>query len=129
MKTYKIDPQERQNILEMHINATKRQYLSEQNNEVQGTLKSADRSSMIGGYKELLDKIANDKQMFVIANTDGNVTVGSTPSSQLKGKFFTPSDNIKFVGNGTLVVYPKGMVDQQFMVQPKNGKLMLFVGA
>jgi hypothetical protein len=128
MKTYKIDPQERQSILEMHINATKRQYLSEQTNEVQGTLKGADKSSMIAGYKDLLDKIADDKQMFVIANSNGNVSVGAT-SSQLNGKFFTPSDTIKFIGNGMLVVYPKGMMDQQFIVQPKNGRLMLFVGA
>lgn len=128
MKNYKIDPKERESILEMHIQATKRQYLSEQSNQVQGTLKGAERSSMMSAYKDLLDKISDDKQAFVIANTDGNVTVGGT-SSQLKGKFFTPSDNIKFVGDGSLVVYPKGMIDQQFIVQPKNGKLVLFVGA
>ena len=128
MKTFKIDQDERQSILEMHINATKRQYLSEQSNQVQGTLKGAERSSMMSAYKDLLDKISDDKQAFVIANTDGNITVGGT-SEQLKGKFFTPADNIKFIGDGSLVVYPKGMVDQQFIIQPKNGKLVLFVGA
>ena len=128
MKKFKIDQQERDNILEMHIKATQRQYLSEQSNVVQGTLKGAEKSSMISGFKDLIDKISDDKGVFVIGNSSGNVSVGGT-SDQLRGKYFTPSDNIKFVGGGMLVVYPKGDVDQQFIIQPKNGKLVLFVGA
>lgn len=128
MKRFKIDQDERNSILEMHIKATQRQYLSEQSNNVQGTLKTAERSQMISNYSDLINKMANDNQVFVIANVDGDVSVAGN-SSQLQGKFFKPTDNITFKGDGSLVVYPKGMVDQQFMVQPKNGKLMLFVGA
>lgn len=127
MKKFTIAQDERDAILEMHIKATQRQYLNEQSNDVQGTLKTAERSGMMNSYSDLIKKISDDNQQFVIGNVDGNVSIAGT--SDLKGKFFKPTDSIKFSGDGSLLVYPKGMVDQQFMIQPKSGKLVLFVGA
>lgn len=128
MKRFKIDQDERNSILEMHIKATQRQYLSEQTKATQGTIKTADRSPMMSGYTDLMKKITNDNQIFVIGNSEGVVSVAGN-SSQLRGKQFKSTDSISMGDNSSLVVYPQGMVDQQFMVEPRNGKLTLFVGA
>lgn len=128
MKKFKIEEEEKNSILEMHIKATQRHYLSEQTKTIQGTIKTAGRSPMIEGYSDLLKKITDDNQIFIIANSEGLVSVAGN-SSQLQGKQFKPTDSISMGDNSSLVVYPKGMVDQQFMIEPRNGKLILFVGA
>lgn len=128
MKRFKIDQEERNSILEMHIKATQRQYLNEQNKTIQGTLKNAGRSPMIDGYADLVKKITDDNQVFVIGNSEGAVSVAGN-SSQLQGKFFKPTDSISMGDNSSLLIYPKGMVDQQIMIEPRNGKLIVFVGA
>jgi hypothetical protein len=128
MKNFTINQKEKDAILEMHIKATQRLYLTEQQNKVQGTLKTAERTPMIQSYNDLLKKIEDENQTFVIGNTDGVVSVGGN-SNQLRGKFFKSTDSINFDGKGFLLVYPKGVVDQQFSIQPRGGKLFLFVGA
>lgn len=128
MKRFKIDQEERNSILEMHIKATQRQYLSEQNQNTQGTLKSAEKTQMLSAYSDLSNKIKNDNQIFVVANTEGDVAIAGN-SNQLRGKFFKPTDKISISGDGKLIVYPKGSMDQQIIVASRNGKLVLFVGA
>lgn len=127
MKKFRIDENERERILNMHIEATQRQYLAEQTKNIQGTLKTAGKSPMIDGYSDLVKKITDDNQIFVVGNSEGVVSIAGN-SSQLQGKQFRPNDSISMGENSSLVVYPKGLVDQQFMIEPRNGKLILFVG-
>ena len=128
MKNFTINQKEKDAILEMHIKATQRLYLTEQQNKVQGTLKTAEKTQMMKSYSDSLKKIEDENQIFVIGNTEGVVSVAGN-SNQLKGKFFKSTDTINFDGKGSLLVYPKGMVDQQFSIQPWGGRLALFVGA
>lgn len=142
MKKFIINQKEKDAILEMHINATKRLYLTEQENKLQGTLQTAEKTPMIKSYTDLVKKIDDKNQIFVIANTQGNVSVAGNSgnssdtyasidgvSNQLRGKFFKPTDIIKFDGKGYVLVYPKDDIDQQFSIEPRGGKLLLFVGA
>jgi len=128
MKKFIITEEEKNSILNQHIVATKRQYLSEEIKNVQGTLKSADKTQMLDAYDDLANKIKNDNQIFVVANTEGDVAIAGN-SNQLRGKLFKPTDSISISGDGKLIVYPKGNMDQQIIVGSRNGKLILFVGA
>lgn len=128
MKKFIITEEEKNSILNQHIVATKRQYLSEEIKNVQGTLKSADKTQMLDAYADLANKIKNDNQIFVVANTEGDVAIAGN-SNQLRGKLFKPTDSISISGDGKLIVYPKGNMDQQIIVGSRNGKLILFVGA
>ena len=65
MKKFIITEEEKNSILNQHIVATKRQYLSEEIKNVQGTLKSADKTQMLDAYDDLANKIKNDNQIFV----------------------------------------------------------------
>lgn len=63
------------------------------------------KTPMIKSYSDLVKKIDDKNQIFVIANTQGNVSVAGNPgnssdtyasidgvSNQLRGKFFKPTD-------------------------------------
>lgn len=128
MKNFTINQKEKDAILEMHINATKRLYLTEQQNKLQGTLQTAEKTPMMKSYTDLTKKIDDKNQIFVIGSTEGVVSVAGN-DKQLRGKFFKSTDIIKFDGKGYVLIYPKDDIDQQFSIEPRGGKLLLFVGA
>jgi hypothetical protein len=118
-KVFRIDENEKARILGMHQTATKTMYLSEQSATVEGTLMTAQDDGMMG---DLMDMVKNTKQIFTIGNTEGDVKVPNV-------KMLKPTDKIVFNGEGSLLVYPQSDMDAQFLIKPKNGKLMLFRGA
>ena len=118
-KVFRIDENEKARILGMHQTATKSMYLSEQSGTVEGTLMTAQDGGMMG---DLMNMVKDTKQIFTIGNTEGDVKVPNV-------KMLKPTDKIVFNGEGSLLVYPQSDMDAQFLIQPKNGKLMLFRGA
>jgi hypothetical protein len=118
-KVFRIDENEKARILGMHQTATKTMYLSEQSATVEGTLMTAQDDGMMG---DLMDMVKDTKQIFTIGNTEGDVKVPNV-------KMLKPTDKIVFNGEGSLLVYPQSDMDAQFLIKPKNGKLMLFRGA
>jgi hypothetical protein len=118
-KVFRIDENEKARILGMHQIATKTMYLSEQSATVEGTLMTAQDDGMMG---DLMDMVKDTKQIFTIGNTEGDVKVPNV-------KMLKPTDKIVFNGEGSLLVYPQSDMDAQFLIKPKNGKLMLFRGA
>jgi hypothetical protein len=118
-KVFRIDENEKARILGMHQTATKTMYLSEQSSTVEGTLMTAQDDGMMG---DLMDMVKDTKQIFTIGNTEGDVKVPNV-------KMLKPTDKIVFNGEGSLLVYPQSDMDAQFLIKPKNGKLMLFRGA
>lgn len=118
-KVFRIDENEKARILGMHQTATKSMYLSEQSATVEGTLMTAQDDGMMG---DLMDMVKDTKQIFTIGNTEGDVKVPNV-------KMLKPTDKIVFNGEGSLLVYPQSDMDAQFLIKPKNGKLMLFRGA
>jgi hypothetical protein len=118
-KVFRIDENEKARILGMHQTATKSMYLSEQSATVEGTLMTAQDDGMMG---DLMDMVKDTKQVFTIGNTEGDVKVPNV-------KMLKPTDKIVFNGEGSLLVYPQSDMDAQFLIKPKNGKLMLFRGA
>ena len=118
-KVFRIDESEKARILGMHQTATKSMYLSEQSATVEGTLMTAQDAGMMG---DLMDMVKDTKQIFTIGNTEGDVKVPNV-------KMLKPTDKIVFNGEGSLLVYPQSDMDAQFLIKPKNGKLMLFRGA
>ena len=118
-KVFRIDESEKARILGMHQTATKSMYLSEQSATVEGTLMTAQDAVMMG---DLMDMVKDTKQIFTIGNTEGDVKVPNV-------KMLKPTDKIVFNGEGSLLVYPQSDMDAQFLIKPKNGKLMLFRGA
>lgn len=117
-KLFRINENEKSRILGMHQAATKSMYLSEQSTTVEGTLMTAQDGGMMG---DLMDMIKDTKQIFTIGNTEGDVKVPNV-------KVLKPTDKIVFNGEGSLLVYPQSDMDAQFLIKPKNGKLILFRG-
>jgi hypothetical protein len=119
-KVFRINESEKAEILEMHKEATKRQYMTEQFATVQGKLMDAVDGGMMGSYMKMFK---DPKQIFVVMDIDGDVKL---PNS----KFLKPTDVISLNGRDSrVVVHPEGDVDTQVMIQPRDGKIMLFLGA
>lgn len=120
MNKFIITEEEKNSILGMHVQATKTQYLGEQYApKVEGTLMDAVDAGMM---YDLMKLVKDPKQVFIIANKNGNVM---TPNP----KMLSTKDKISFTGDASLIVYPKGDIESTFIIQPRKGKIMLYRGA
>ena len=95
------DPAEQERILKLHLEATKRHYLKEEDYTPQSTLKNADIDYTAKRFIE-------DNVKYTIDVADDGVSVAG--ETNLKGKQFTINDIIKApVDRSLYFTHPKGI--------------------
>lgn len=95
------DPEEQERILKLHLEATKRHYLKEEDYTPQSTLKNAD-------IDYTAERFIEDNVKYTIDVADDGVSVAG--ETNLKGKQFTRNDIIKApVDRSLYFKHPKGI--------------------